>query len=167
MPFAQLRELVVALIESGEPVPGAPTVRDDKPIELHLDGRPACDRFAEGTIDRSAEPAADTADDDAAYRLTVTATNDRSDCAFVVDSPTQPTIALDKSAQDTPGFPRTDHHADRAVDRALDGAIAALDHELTDAALADDPVDDFDAQPTAYRVRTTSLDSLLATLPPR
>lgn len=137
MPFAQLRELVVE-----------------------------CDRLAEGTIDDSAEhaePAVEPTIEQIAYRLTVTATNDRGDCALVVDSPTQPTTVLDRTAQDAHAFTRTDHPVDAVRTPALDAAIGALDVELD----ADDTVDDFEAQPTAYRVRTLTLDSVLASLPPR
>jgi hypothetical protein len=155
MPFAQLRELVTALIEPGEaPASEAPLV--DAAVELHIDTRPACDRFAEGTLDSAVEHVTDQA----TYRLTVTATNDRGDCAFVVDSPAHPTTDLDRTAQDAEAFTRTDH-AEAAIDE-----LDAIDVDLG-ADGDDDTVDDFEAQPTAYRVRTAALDTQIATLPPR
>lgn len=83
-----------------------------------------------------AEATFDSADH--AYRLTVTATNDRSDGG-------EPAIAA-------------------ALDPVIDPALAAVD---AINAIADDTVEDFDAQPTAYRVRTPMLDPSIAATPPR
>jgi hypothetical protein len=84
-----------------------------------------------------------------------------------MNSPAPPTTVLDKTAQDGSAFTRTDNRTDHSqvhADRgAAPAALDAVEIELD----VDDTVDDFEAQPTAYRVRTQGLDSVLATLPPR
>lgn len=122
----------------------------------------ACDQLAEGTIDSAVEPAA--------YRLTVTATNDRGDCAFVIDSPSQDVKAFTRTDLAADHAPKAAPARDDSIEHALDRSIGSIDESIDgsiDVDLDDDTVDDFEAQPTAYRVRTTTLDSLLATLPPR
>jgi hypothetical protein len=76
------------------------------------------------------------------------------DIAFTLDSSSSTRTAPDQDVDHAP-----DRARDPAFDRALEDALVALD--AIDDVPDDDGLDDFEAQPTAYRVRAPTLDDLI------